>query len=84
MAIQCQFSSERNQVKKKKTREKRKFSCLTNFQSVKHLLFFFDDFRTVASAFIAADDDPCNEALEAIFGKKHRFISAMQIRFDLI
>lgn len=28
-------------------------------------------FRTVASAFIAADDDPCNDALEPIFGKKH-------------
>lgn len=27
--------------------------------------------RTVASAFIAADDDQCNEALEPIFGKKH-------------
>lgn len=27
--------------------------------------------RTVASAFIAADDDKCNESLEPIFGKKH-------------
>lgn len=27
--------------------------------------------RTVASAFIAADDDQCNEALAPIFGKKH-------------
>lgn len=27
--------------------------------------------RTVASAFIAADEDQCNEALAPIFGKKH-------------
>ncbi|XP_055295866.1 probable G-protein coupled receptor 158 isoform X2 [Sitodiplosis mosellana] len=27
--------------------------------------------KTVASTFIAADDDPCNDALEPIFGKKH-------------
>lgn len=27
--------------------------------------------RTVASAFIAADDDQCNDALEPIFGKRH-------------
>lgn len=27
--------------------------------------------RTVASAFIPADEDQCNDALESIFGKKH-------------
>lgn len=31
-------------------------------------------YRIVASSFIAADVDQCNDALEEIFGQKHRFV----------
>lgn len=33
---------------------------------------FFVVCRTVATAFKAADDDQCNDALEPVFGKRHR------------
>lgn len=66
MAVQCKLSRKWHQVS---------FSL---FLLVPHLMRFKIIFicnficRTVASAFIAADDDPCNDALEPIFGKKHR------------
>ena len=30
--------------------------------------------RIVAAAFIAADEDVCNDGLEQIFGRKHGFV----------
>lgn len=36
------------------------------------LIFQFLLCRTVASSFIAADQDACIDALEPIFGKRHR------------
>lgn len=44
------------------------FKCLNLHLDI---ALFAWNFRTVASAFIAADEDPCNDALEVIFGKKH-------------
>lgn len=35
------------------------------------MVFLCCDNRTVASSFIAADQDQCNDALEPIFGKRH-------------
>lgn len=37
-------------------------------------------FRVVASSFIAADTDPCNDAMEAVFGKKHRYNISSQVK----
>lgn len=41
-----------------------------NFEQ-KILISHILSFRTVASSFIAADEDQCNDFLEPIFGKKH-------------
>lgn len=35
------------------------------------LFLLIDPFRIVIAAFIAADEDVCNDGLEQIFGRKH-------------
>lgn len=41
-------------------------------QNIIIMIPLFLVFRTVASSFIAADQDACIDALEPIFGKRHR------------